>query len=57
MAVIRVRIKKIAQEKGIGSTKDFSLLSFEWQAKDFDETTMRPKEDKESKYVLGSHLS
>jgi hypothetical protein len=51
MAAIRVRIKKIAQEKGIGNTKDFSLLSFEWQAKDFDETTMRPKEDKESSKV------
>lgn len=49
MASIRVNIKKINIEDDTYDVQDFSLLSYEWHAKQFSEKTLRPKSDGESK--------
>lgn len=45
MSSIRINIKKINIEDGTCNIQDFTLLSYEWNAQNFCEKTLRPKSD------------
>ena len=49
MAAIRVNIKKIDIKKDTCDIQDFTILSYEWQAKQFSEKTLRPKAEGDSR--------
>jgi hypothetical protein len=52
MAAIRVNIKTINIKEGTYDVQDFSLLSYEWQAKNFNEKILRPTSDGESRVYI-----
>jgi len=49
MSSIRINIKKLDTKNGSCDIQDFSILSYDWRAKNFNQKTLRPNSNGESK--------